>query len=880
MESSIFGFIWKYSKRQQLVILALSVALLPLNYYSYDIPKQIVNRALGSDESPSFFGHDVDRLQLLMLLCGVFLGVVLISGALKYVVNVYAGVVAERMLRRLRYQLYSHLLRFPLPHMRRVSQGELVQMINAETEALGGFVGEAVSTPGLQAGTLLTSLFFMFMQDWKLGLAAVALYPLQIYLIPKLQRQVNLLGKERVRQVRRNAEKISEVTAGTRDIRANDATAFERARFSEQLGTVFWIRFDIYKKKFLIKFINNFISQLGPFFFYAIGGYLVLQGQMTIGALTAVVGAQKDITSPWRELLTYYQSLYDVKIKYEQVVGQFEPPGLREERLQVEEPDPLPSLEGELKLSNLSLLGEGGEHILDGISLRLALPSHVAIIGPAGSGKEELTLALAGLVEPSSGRATVGDLDLAAQPEAVIGRRIGYVGNPTMIFAGSIEDNLLYGLKYRPQRPRPEGEDALSRYEREMEEASRSGNSPHDPQADWVDYLAAGIEQPEERVTSLVQVLELVRLDGDVFGLGLRSAIPEGAHTELKERLLEARGAMQSQLGASPDLARLVEPFDPDRYNGNATLAENLLFGSPIGPTFDLDQLADQPYVVATLESTGLLAELYEVGFRLAQTMVELFADLPPEHEYFSQFSFIAPEDLPTYRALLGRASPGRLQELSKSDRQLLLAPTFRLIPARHRLGLIPPELMEKVLAARRHFREHLPQEYEAAIAFFDPDSYNQAITIQENVIFGKIAYGQAQAPQRIAELLTELLDRLELRTGVMAVGLDSPVGIAGGRLSMAQRQKLGLARAMVKRPQMLVLYDPLGPLDQREQIEVRDALLEASNGRSLIWALQHDDWASRFDQVIELDEGRLVGVGPPAGAEPRQASAPLMTAK
>ena len=228
MEPSIFGFIWKYSKRQQLVILALSVALLPLNYYSYDIPKQIVNQALGSDDNPTFFGYSMDRIDLLMILCGLFLGVVLISGALKYVVNVYAGVVAERMLRRLRYQLYSTLLRFPLPHLRRVSQGELVQMINAETEALGGFVGEAVSTPGLQAGTLLTSLFFMFVQDWKLGLAAVALYPLQIWLIPKLQRQVNLLGKERVRQVRRNAEKISEVAMGARDIRANDATVYER----------------------------------------------------------------------------------------------------------------------------------------------------------------------------------------------------------------------------------------------------------------------------------------------------------------------------------------------------------------------------------------------------------------------------------------------------------------------------------------------------------------------------------------------------------------------------------------------------------------------------------------------------------------------------
>ena len=80
MESSIFGFIWKYSKRQQLVILALSIVLLPLNYYSYDIPKQIVNQALGSNDSPVFFGYTLDRIDLLMLLCGLFLAVVLVSG--------------------------------------------------------------------------------------------------------------------------------------------------------------------------------------------------------------------------------------------------------------------------------------------------------------------------------------------------------------------------------------------------------------------------------------------------------------------------------------------------------------------------------------------------------------------------------------------------------------------------------------------------------------------------------------------------------------------------------------------------------------------------------------------------------------------------------
>src|SRR6478735_5876691 len=96
MEPSIFGFIIKYSGRQQLLILGLSILLLQLNYYSYDIPKTIVNRALGSNEMPSFFGYTMDRLDLLAVLCGLLLAVVLVSGALKYYVNVYAGVVAER----------------------------------------------------------------------------------------------------------------------------------------------------------------------------------------------------------------------------------------------------------------------------------------------------------------------------------------------------------------------------------------------------------------------------------------------------------------------------------------------------------------------------------------------------------------------------------------------------------------------------------------------------------------------------------------------------------------------------------------------------------------------------------------------------------------
>jgi ABC-type multidrug transport system fused ATPase/permease subunit len=430
-------------------------------------------------------------------------------------------------------------------------------------------------------------------QDPILGFAAVALYPFQIAVIPRLQRQVNLLSKARVRQVRRMADRINETVAGVRDIRANDASQYERARFTSELGIVFNIRFDIYKKKFFIKFINNFLAQLGPFFFYSIGGYLVIMGDLTLGALVAVIGAQKELYAPWKELLTYYQMMMDVHIKYDQVVAQFDPAGIRPENLQSAEPEPI-DWAAELRGVNLSLLSDDGGIILDGAAFGITLPSHVAIVGPAGSGKEELTLVLANLIEPDAGRVLIGDHEVQKLAESVTGRKMTYVGYPAQIFSGTIADNLLFGLRYRPLRPAARDAATAVSDARARLEAERSGNSPYDSEDDWIDYASAGIEDPQDIAAAAVHALQLVRLDRDVYQMGLRGAINPDRQPELAASILEARRAMGERL-REPRLGRLVEVFDPERYNSNATLAENLLFGSPIGETLEIEHLAAQP---------------------------------------------------------------------------------------------------------------------------------------------------------------------------------------------------------------------------------------------------------------------------------------------
>ena len=865
MEKSILRYVLRYSKRQQIALTLMAAASFPFLYLFYELPKLIINEAIGgrSIEFPYEIrdGVVIDQIAFLFLLCAAFLVLVIINQSFKYAINVYKGLTGERMLRRLRYDLYARILRFPLPTFRKISQGEIIPMITQEVEPLGGFIGDAFSQPAFQGGTLLTIVAFLFYQDWRMALAAVMLYPLQIWLIPKLQRRVNLLGKERVRRVRRLSERIGETVQGVQEIRAHDGARFALANFADQLHAIFHVRYRIYRQKFVIKFLNNFIQQLGPFFFYSIGGYLVIQGELEIGTLVAAIAAHKDLAAPWKELLAYYQQFADASIKYDQVISQFEPVGMRGAESQLTEPERVDPLSGDIALANVTWRDDQDIAVLDGVSTHLPLDRRVAIVGPPGSGREELTLAIARLLDPDRGSITIGGVDFTTVPEAVTGRRTAYVGQNSFIFAGTIATNLFFGLRHRPLVEHDYQGSAGSEKADYVAEAARSGNIDHDIEADWTDYAAAGVDDLASLLARGLEVLDMLGMSEDIYEFGLRGTIDPHHRADVAEQIMSARARLRDRL-ADPEIAPLVETFDREHYNTNASVGENLLFGNPATDDFDSDHLADNAYVLQVLEDAGLTEKFLQVGYQLAATMVELFADLPPDHELFQQFSFVSADQLPELQALLQRADRDNLNALLASERSTLISLPFVLVPARHRLGLVDAEFQTKILEAREIFARKLPENLAGAIEFFDPEAYNRAANLMDNILFGKVAYGQAQAQERVGVLIREVIGELDLRRTVAEVGLQYNVGIGGARLSSAQRQRLALARATLKQPDVLLLFESTAGMDGASQARIMEGLLDRFENKALIWALHRGRDARFFDQVIVMRQGRIVEQG------------------
>ncbi len=882
MENGIFKYIFRYSKNQQVFLLVLTMLSFPFLYVSYEVPKIIIDEAIGGSLFPkSFLGFEFEQLPYLWVLCTIFLALVFFNGGFKFFINVYRGVVGERMLRRLRYQLISRVIRFPLLHFRTISQGEIVSMVTAETEPLGGFFGDALSLPAFQGGTLLTLLVFMLVQDPILGGAAIMLYPIQAWLIPKLQRQVNRLAKERVRNVRKLSERLGELVSGVPDIHAHDTAQYELSDFSHRLGAIFDVRYQIYRKKFLIKFLNNFIAQLTPFFFFSIGGYLVINGSLTFGALTAILIAYKDLAGPWKELLSYYQRMEDARIKYDQLVDQFQPPDMFDEHLLEPRREAEETIDGPLVASNLSLEVDEGNRVVDGASFQFGTSEHVALVGPGGLDKSALAQLLARLVKPSGGNISIGDKSLAALPEAVTGRRLSYVDQEAYIRSGTIRDVLLYGLKHHPMRDAEGDEEALDERQKRIQEASLSGNSPFDIADDWIDYGAADATTPGELTGSLIRALGAVGLEDDVFELGLRRIVDPGDYPALTEGVLEARSAAAGRL-RDPALAGLVEPFDTERFNSNASVAENILFGTPVDATFDIETLGANSHVLGVLDKVGLAGRFLEIGRSVAALMVELFRDLPPGHEFFERFGFIDADDLPEFQRILNHAATLGLDGLEEADRARLTDLPFKLIPARHRIEMIDDEIQQRLLEARRVFAQTLPDDLRSSIAFFEADSYNTASSIQDNILFGKIAGDKAESATRIGELLAEVIDELGLRQAVLEVGLDFNVGIAGKRLSAAQRHKLAIARCLVKRPQLLIFNQAAAALDASSQADMLDNVRREMKDRGLIWIDNAITEDADFDRVLEVERGKVTeqtarqpAPRPAATTEGPQAEAP-----
>ena len=205
----------------------------------------------------------------------------------------------------------------------------------------------------------------------------------------------------------------------------------------------------------------------------------------------------------------------------------------------------------------------------------------------------------------------------------------------------SVFENIVYGLRRRPPNLAARAGDGES-----------GGRAAAGAVGDWLDLSPLGAVDRAGLITAVLETARVVALDEDLFSFGLRATIDPAKHPQTAARLLTARRLVVERF-ASKGGEAAVEFFDRDRFAAYASIGENILFGQSVVPDLAVDRLAGNEHFLRVLAEVGLRGPLLALGAALAREMVEIFKDIPADHELFANFSLITASELPEQ---IGRA--------------------------------------------------------------------------------------------------------------------------------------------------------------------------------------------------------------------------------
>ena len=316
LDRGLFRYVIRATGKHQIVIALLTIAVFLLEIVPLEIQRRVINDLVKHRE-----------YQMTLVLCGGYLGAVLVQGGTKLILNVYRGWVGEWATRDLRHRV--RLLSGSTSDASSTSEatGIRASMVVSEVEPIGGFVGGAISEPLLEGGILCSVLAYMVHVDWRMGLSALALFVPQLIFVPLMQGAMNRRTKKRVKIIRRLSISVVD-RPPQNEIEADDQ------RDDERIDRVFQLNVGILKLKFSMNFLMNLSTQLQIIAALLVGGWMVHEGDLEVGGIVAFISGIGKLADPWGDLVNWFRDVNLNLVKYRlmrdavdhQLAGADEPP--------------------------------------------------------------------------------------------------------------------------------------------------------------------------------------------------------------------------------------------------------------------------------------------------------------------------------------------------------------------------------------------------------------------------------------------------------------------------------------------------------------------------------------------------------------------------
>ena len=368
--------------------------------------------------------------------------IAVVEGAASYVDSYYTESVGQRVANDLRMRVYDHLECLSFSYYDTHQTGALLSTITDDVATVQDFVSASTLSIVIDAMTIVGMLGLMFWLNWRFSLVILAITPLLLIFVMRFRRAV----KKATREVRRReSDIVSVIQTGLeaiRTVQAFDAKDLEMARLDEASRATVGAALNARRVKSLLSPTIDVVVALCTALILWRGAALTVSGAMTIGSLVVFLAYLGKFFKPVQDLAKMTNTIAQTNVALERITSILDIEIAVQERPDAREPD---RFHGAIAFDHVAFSYVPEATLLRDVTFSVKPGQFVGVVGTTGSGKSTIVSLIPRFYDPTAGRILIDDVDTRELTLRGIRRQIGFVLQETVLFRGTVRDNIAYG---------------------------------------------------------------------------------------------------------------------------------------------------------------------------------------------------------------------------------------------------------------------------------------------------------------------------------------------------------------------------------------------------------------------------------------------------